>query len=239
MAKWFLYCSLIFLFFISACGGGSSNGDSYEYLPATKSWVQIAVIDSGFDPSQLEYIYTYDPTGTDNIPNNNHGARVVSKIKQYSDAALIGVLPWYTICTMDGCSSNYLEFRETIRWAVDNGVQVINISWAGCCWTNPSPYSEATRYAFERGVTVVWASGNGGNLLPADNDQFLLVIGSIYGTADYGPAVDVMLNETGGTSFNAAKASGLIAELYEELNPTQNAAGAIMIRDEFIKRYGS
>jgi subtilisin family serine protease len=225
------------LLLIVGCGGnGGSNPASVQ---GTKSWVTVGVIDSGFDPSVLEYTYVYDTTGVDPIPNNNHGARVVSVIQEYSDAALIGILPWYTICTMEGCASNYVEFIDNILWAVDNGIQVINISWSGCCLSNPTGYEQAATYAFNRGVTVVWAAGNSGSVLPALNDPHILVIGSIYGTSSTGDAVDAYLDETGGTSFNAAKASGLIAELYEELNPPPDAVGATMIRNEFIKRYGS
>lgn len=235
----YLYLALIAL--ISGCGGG--GGSSSAPLPQpdipSRSWVQVLVADSGFkDSPEIERYEYLDPLGVDPDPNRTHGLRVTDHIRRFTDAQLIAYLPWYQRCDPDGtCHSNMLDFHAAIQYAIDYGINVVNISWTGCCWSTVEAHQQWTQDAFNHGITVVWGAGNGGNLLPAENDPYLMVVGDVGAFADYGPAVDVCLDQ-GATSFDAAKASGLIAELYEELNPTPDAAGATVIRDEFINRYG-
>jgi hypothetical protein len=230
---------LITALLISGCGGGGSSSYTQSAGHSVqRSWVQVLVADSGFrDSPEIERYVVLDPLGVDPNPANSHGSKVVRLIRTYTDAQIIGYLPWYQSCDYTGtCYSSMLDFHAAIQYAIDYGINVVNISWTGCCWSTIEAHSQWTADAFNHGVTVVWGAGNSGSQLPASNDPNLLVIGDVGDFANYGPAVDVCFSQ-GATSFDAAKASGLIAEMYEELIPTPDAAGATLIRDEFLRRY--
>jgi subtilisin family serine protease len=61
-------------------------------------------------------------------------------------------------CGKDGCP--VLSVDKAIRYAVDNGARVINLS-IGTAVEFSSTHDKAIRYAWDRGVVVVAAAGNG------------------------------------------------------------------------------
>ena len=65
-----------------------------------------------------------------------------------------------SVCAGNACLSSHL-LADPIRYAVDNGAQVINMSLvAKHTMFNPE-LTEAISYAHDHGVTVVIAAGNG------------------------------------------------------------------------------
>lgn len=90
----------------------------------------------------------------------------------------------------------YSDVAQGIIYAVDNGAQVINLSFGG---TSPSQtLQEAVNYAHARGVLVVAASGNDGSpvLYPAACEHVLSVAATDQDDnrasfSNYGPEVDV------------------------------------------------
>ncbi|HEX8386903.1 MAG TPA: S8 family serine peptidase [Rubricoccaceae bacterium] len=66
------------------------------------------------------------------------------------------------------------DVANAIRYAVDNGARIINMSFGKAFSPQKSAVDEAVRYATERGVLLVHASGNSGEDLEptAGNDNF-------------------------------------------------------------------
>lgn len=146
--------------------------------------VKVAVIDTGVDGSvpdlagvvvggtDVSGLGTPDgqtPVGEENM----HGTLVASLLAGRGtddDIGLIGVAPEASILTVSlafGSSgstvSNDDQIAEGIRWAVDNGASVINMSLTRNTLDWPESWDSAFLYAFENDVVVVAAAGNRGS----------------------------------------------------------------------------
>lgn len=160
---------------------------------STGEGVQIAVIDTGVDGSHpdLEGAVTAgtdvsgigaadgeEPLGAD----PNHGTMVSSVAAgrghgaQSSSAAggsegVIGVAPDAGILAVStalgtsepGVRSTDEQIPDAVRWAVDNGADVINMSVGSPEQSWPESWDEAFAYAEEKDVLIVAAAGNRGN----------------------------------------------------------------------------
>jgi serine protease len=144
--------------------------------------VTVAILDSGIVPGPdgvanlapgLDFIDgDEDPTDTDagQDPNGSHGTHVAGVIAQTTGNGLggAGLAPGVTILpirvlgwdeqthSMAGRSD---WIAQAIVWAADRGAAVIHMSF-----TSPlhsQVVAEACDYAFEKGVTLVAAAGNG------------------------------------------------------------------------------
>lgn len=151
----------------AAYGGGSAN-------------VVVAVVDTGVayadvglfrkapDLGSTRFTTGYDFVHGDSyaVDDQGHGTHVAGTIAQSTDNGLgvVGVAPHVTIMPikvldMMGGGTSY-DVAAGIRYAVDNGANVINLSLGG-----PTPdmtMREACQYAYDRNVVVVAASGNDG-----------------------------------------------------------------------------
>jgi type VII secretion-associated serine protease mycosin len=148
------------------------------------SGVTVAVIDTGVDGSVAELSGVVvggtdvSGLGTSNgqTPvggDNEHGTLVASLLAGRgtgSDTGLIGVAPEASILTVSvafGTSgaklSNDDQIAKGIRWAVDNGADVINMSLTRNTLDWPTSWDDAFMYAFENDVVVVAAAGNRGS----------------------------------------------------------------------------
>jgi len=218
--------AIIFLIALSGCGGGSSP-EPVQPEPV-QSWVRIMLVD-----------------------NDNHVDGLAAELSQYTNAGTVFYNPesdilmplWPESCFTDyilrfpflvNCSTDSTDINKAIRWAADNGMQVVNVRWGGCCFDDY--YHAAAKYAWDRGVIVVWAAGNDTYLLDGPNSPYLFTVGTFADQSNYGPAVDYVEGNRF-TSHSSIKAAGRMAELYEELDPTPDAAGAALIRDTFLARY--
>ena len=103
---------------------------------------------------------------------HGHGTHVTGTIAQdWNDgvgvagiAPLAAIMP-VKVCQTTGCPGDMIA--AGIRWAVDHGAQVINMSLGGP--TLPTVEREALTYAEEQGVVVVAASGNGSAFVGGPN----------------------------------------------------------------------
>ncbi len=149
-------------------------------LPA----VRVAVIDSGIDAGHPEFAgriaagMSFVKGSRWDVDALGHGTLVAGEIAAAVDnqqgIAGVGFPVQLLVAKVTGANTNIsVEAEaEAIRWAADQGAQVINLSLSGT--RNPrdptddefSPLEqEAIEYAYERGVVVVAASGN----CPADH----------------------------------------------------------------------
>lgn len=132
--------------------------------------IVIAVIDTGVDANHPELAgrvlsgfnaITGSPNASD---DNGHGTAVAGIIAASGDngEGIAGLCWGCVILPIKACLSNGRcrdsSVISAIRWATDNGARIINLSLGG---SSPSPaLQEAVRYANERGVLIVAASGN-------------------------------------------------------------------------------
>ncbi|WP_044232387.1 S8 family serine peptidase [Chloroflexus sp. Y-396-1] len=132
--------------------------------------VVIAVIDTGVDANHPELAgrvmsgfnaITGSPNASD---DNGHGTAVAGIIAAGADNGngIAGLCWGCIILPIKACLSNGRcrdsSVISAIRWATDNGARIINLSLGG---SSPSPaLHEVVRYASERGVLIVAASGN-------------------------------------------------------------------------------
>jgi subtilisin family serine protease len=180
--------------------------------------VKVAVVDCGVDwqhPDLSADFKTgelgYDFIGNDNdpspddpsIPESFHGTHVAGIIAATRDNN-VGIAGWSLVQLLavrvlnDSGSGTTDVVASGIRWAVDNGARIINMSL-----TSPSsstPMEEACQYAAQAGVVVVAASGNEGRQsigFPAALSQCIAVGATstdsrLASFSNYGPEQEVV-----------------------------------------------
>ncbi len=255
---------------------GSPQGTARADIKAREGWeetqgdevVVIAILDTGIDfdhPDLQNKIYStgYDFANDDPDPTDDywHGTHVsgIAAADTNNRQGIAGVGWMCTILPIkvffvpaDPMEEPYAEsfwIAEGIRYAVDNGAQVINLSLGG---EVPSATERnAIQYAFDSDVVVVAASGNdsGAVLYPAAYEEYVLAVAATDfddlrpGWSNYGPEIDVAapgvwiiscfpLNLTGpgrlpyawatGTSMSSPHAAGLAA-LIKTIKPALTA----------------
>ena len=143
---------------------------------ATSRWVNAAEnCANGTDDDGNGYVddcYGWDFVGYDNSPwdgnNHFHGTHVAGIIGARRDTVgIAGVAPDVTIMdlrVLDTRGSGYTSgFAQAIRYAVDNGAHIINMSLGSQPGTSRSGFGsveQAVQYAQSRGVLIVAAAGN-------------------------------------------------------------------------------
>lgn len=146
--------------------------------------VKVAIIDTGVDGrvpdlagavvggtdvSGVGSANGQAPVGDD----TQHGTLVASLLAGRgtgSGTGIIGVAPEASILTVSvafGTSASTLsnddQIAKAVRWAVDNGASVINMSLTRNTLEWPQSWDDAFLYAFEHDVVVVAAAGNRGS----------------------------------------------------------------------------
>jgi subtilisin family serine protease len=151
--------------------------DYWPVLPVDAAPVRVAVIDSGLDVDHPEFLgrvaLTQSFVGGDVTDRQGHGTFVAGMIGAALDNAvgIAGIafpaeLLIAKVVRGDGTIAP-AEEAKAIRWAVDNGAQVINLSLGGLRDPrdpNQDSYSRieqaAIAYAYSKGAVVVAAVGN-------------------------------------------------------------------------------
>jgi subtilisin family serine protease len=136
--------------------------------------VTVAVIDSGSGPhpdlnANLDTGRTMfgsiDSAGATDVDVAGHGSHVSGIIAAVADNAIgvSGVAPQARILpirVLDSFGSgDSKDVSKAVRFAVDSGVKVINLSLGGA--TESTSLTAAIQYAVDRNVLVVAAAGNG------------------------------------------------------------------------------
>ncbi|GAA1610256.1 hypothetical protein GCM10009679_12850 [Saccharothrix algeriensis] len=147
-------------------------------LRATRAWdlatgdgVVVAVIDSGVAPHPdltgrvLSGLDLVDATGNGSNDQVGHGTTVAALIAGQGDGrhGVAGLAPRAKILPVRvlDAENRYDDARvvaEAVRWAVDHGAKVINLSLGGS--VTSEALAEAIDYAFARDVVVVACVGN-------------------------------------------------------------------------------
>jgi len=159
----------------------------------TKAWdttrgagVKVAVIDTGVDGSVPDLagavVGGTDVSGVGaasgqkplgDAESANHGTWVASLLAGRGTTAgngVLGAAPEASVLTVSvalgkatGSVSSDDQIAEGVRWAVDNGASVINMSLTRNTLDWPPSWDEAFQYAFAHDVVVVAAAGNRGS----------------------------------------------------------------------------
>ncbi len=129
--------------------------------------VKVAVIDTGIDPGHPDLnvaggINTINPRKGYN-DDNGHGSHCAGIIAALNNAiGVVGVAPGaslYAVKALNRQGSGYLsDIIQGIDWSIDNGVQVISMSFSANIYV-PSFY-EAVAAAYANNITLVAAAGN-------------------------------------------------------------------------------
>ncbi len=142
----------------------------------------VAVIDTGVDGSVRELQgVVVDGTDVSGLGSSNgqtpvgddsqHGTMVASLIAGRgtgTGSGVIGVAPEASLLSIsvalgDGSVGSDEQIADAVRWAVDHGADVINMSLTRNSLDWPESWDDAFSYAFDHDVVVVAAAGNRGS----------------------------------------------------------------------------
>lgn len=218
---------------------------AWEY--SSGSGVTVAVVDSGVDARHVDLqgqvlpgLDLVDPAGNGDTDLVGHGTTVAALIAGRDDAdGVIGIAPKAKILPVrvldqENRYDDAMIVAKGVRWAVDHGARVINLSLGG--GGSSAVLAAALDYAFAKDVVVVACTGNAsaspttGVWYPAREPGVIAVAGmersgdalwsgSITGqeTVVTAPATDLVGARPGGywrvqgTSFAAPMVSGTAA----------------------------
>jgi len=193
------------------------SGTEGSDIKATEGWdwttgsdiVIIAVIDSGVarDHEDLhsKVVPGYDFVNDDNDPYDDHGhgtfAASIAAAETNNGVGIAGVSWHARIMPIKVRDHNgygtYLTIATGMRYAVDDGARVLNLSIGG---RSPSFILEdASSYCHSQGAVIAVAAGNTGSavLYPAAYDDYCLAVAAADANderptwSNYGPQVDV------------------------------------------------
>lgn len=171
----------------------------------------VAVVDTGVsigtDLNSTTFTEGHDFVNDDPEPtdNNGHGTHVTGTIAQSTNngEGVAGIAYNATIMPIKALSSEGKgeldEIVEGIQYAVDNGADIINMSFG----TNESSQAleEAVQYAYNHNVTCIAATGNSNKepiAYPAGYDDSVIAVGATQYDktrapySNYGPSIDLV-----------------------------------------------
>lgn len=152
------------------------------WVQSTGNGVKIAILDTGIGPHQDIPVYGgYDFVNNDTDPSddNGHGTHVAGTAAAlFNSFGVVGVAPQaniYSVKIMDRNGTGYINWTiQGIQWAVNNGMQIISMSWNA---SNSPSLRNALDAAYNRGLLLVAAAGNSNNEVayPAAYDSVIAV----------------------------------------------------------------
>lgn len=173
--------------------------------------ITVAVIDTGIannisDLSGTSFTSGYDFVNDDDDPydDNRHGTHVAGTIAQTTNngegvAGMAYGVTLMAIKVLGQDGSGYVsDIVEGIRWAADNGADIINLSLGSSSYTQTE--YDACKYAYEKGVALFAAAGNENGAVgyPAAHNEYVIAVGATdYDKerapySNYGPSLDIV-----------------------------------------------
>lgn len=201
---------------------------SFLRLQENKKNIVVAVLDTGIDSSILQdkvidLGLNYSKSGEKGRiqDDNGHGTELAKLILENSNEN-VKIMP-IKVADSDGNSSVYQTYQG-IMAAIENGVDIINISMNSNNTKESNILEEAINKAEENGIKVVVSSGNDKidtkYVIPSNIDK-AIVVGAVAENnliekySNFGDEVDYsaygMYNGKSGTSYAAARITGILA----------------------------
>lgn len=183
-------------------GSSDKNGINMEKawnITASDNSVIVAVVDTGIayetygkfcqapDMAQTRFTAGYNFVSNTAHANDDqgHGTHVAGTIAQSTNNSLgtSGIAFNTTLMPVkvlnSSGSGSYSTIANGIRYAIDHGAKVINLSLGGS--KSNTTLKNAIKYAYDKGVTVVAACGNdnaSGCLYPAAYSDYVISVGA-------------------------------------------------------------
>ncbi|WP_413168108.1 S8 family serine peptidase [Capilliphycus salinus ALCB114379] len=173
---------------------------------ANNIWINPGEIaDNGIDDDDNGYIddirgWNFSDSNNDPMDLNAHGTHVAGTIAAINnDSAVTGIAPDATIMPVQVFGAGDYETSDAIangvRYAVDNGADVINLSLGS---TSPDEIvEEALQYAHEQGVVVAMAAGNDSSSEPDFPARYACDFGIAVGAIEITNGLAEFSNESG------------------------------------------
>ncbi|MEK7189508.1 MAG: S8 family serine peptidase, partial [Patescibacteria group bacterium] len=112
------------------------------------------------------YGWNFIDNNSDMTTKGSHGTQIAGIIAAKHDAiGIAGIAPESKIMSLIACNKygcNRAAVIKAIRYAVDNGVNIINLSLSASGYLGyTSEYDSAIKYAYDKNVIIVASAGNG------------------------------------------------------------------------------
>ncbi|MGW4213338.1 S8 family peptidase [Lentzea sp. NPDC004789] len=137
----------------------------------TGKGVKVAIVDTGVDENHpdlkgqqiAEKNFTTDPDNTDKVGHGTHvGSTVASHDAKYGGVAPGAQLIDAKVCVESGCQESWI--LDGMRWAVEQGAQIVNLSLGGRDTPEVDPLEQAVNdLTAKYGTLFVIAAGNSGS----------------------------------------------------------------------------
>ncbi len=175
------------------------------------------IADNGIDDDGNGYVddnYGWNFSGNNNntLDRNGHGTHVSGTIAgENNNYGVTGIAYGAKIMPVkvlnDSGSGSYNSIAKGIRYAVDNGADVINLSLGGR-YSNRTLES-AINYASSKGVIVVMAAGNDGDSSPNYPARYASKSGIAVGAVDRNNNIADFSNRSGTSQISYVTAPGV------------------------------
>ena len=203
---------------IQACSvwGGTQTAASIVAGRLSGNGVKVAVLDTGVDYTHPDLKANYKggwnfiKNTSDPKDDNGHGTHVAGIVCAADDGLnVIGVAPkvsHYAVKVLDNTAYGlWSTIIAGIQWAVNNHMQVINMSIGGSASASMKAACDA---AYAKGVVIVAAAGNSGSavMCPAMYSESVIAVAATDSSNNrcswscYGPTVEISAPGNGITS---------------------------------------
>lgn len=143
------------------------NAPQVQAAGVTGTGVKVAIVDTGILTSHqdLSVAGGYSTFGGSYVDDNGHGTHVAGTVAALNNTlGVIGVAPNATLYAVkvlnSSGSGSYSGIIDGINWAINNRMDIINMSLGGS--TGSTALEDACNAAYNSGILVVAAAGNEG-----------------------------------------------------------------------------
>ncbi len=205
--------------------------------------IKVAILDTGIDLDHPDLRVagdvTFVPGTTSGDDDNGHGTLVAGIIAALdNDIGTVGIAPeveLYAVKVLDRRGTGTMRtIRRGIEWAIDNDMQVINMSF-GVAAKLGHEVRQALKEAYQAGIVIVAAAGNEGTAdgegdtmwAPGEYKQ-VIAVGAIdeadnrYGSSSTGETLELVAP---GVNIYSTRAGGDYANLTATSAASPHIAG--------------
>ncbi|MCC5663075.1 S8 family serine peptidase [Nostoc sp. CHAB 5784] len=178
----------------------------------TKEIVGNGIDDDGNGYIDDNYGWNFSDKNNNTLDNNGHGTHVSGTIAgENNNYGVTGIAYNAKIMPVkvlnESGSGSYSSISKGIRYAVDNGANVINLSLGGA--SSNRTLESAINYASSKGVIVVMAAGNDGDSSPDYPARYAYKSGIAVGAVDKNNNMPDFSNRSGTDEIAYVTAPGV------------------------------